>query len=98
MSEKHFANLIALAPETSLTTPKSQLTSITDHELHSVGVFKAKIQSPSVTTEDKIYVIPGLTGPPILSEGCLLNLGLMAYDKEGRFASAVLVSVVDSGQ
>ena len=86
MSEKHFANLIALAPETSLTTPKSQLTSITDHELHSVGVFKARIQSPSVTTEDKVYVIPGLTGPPILSEGCLLNLGLMAYDKEGRFA------------
>ena len=47
INEHQYAKLIKMAPETKLNSPKNQLTSITDHELRSIGVFKAEIQSPS---------------------------------------------------
>ena len=57
-----------------------------------IGKFTALISSPSTTIKDTFYVQrEDLPSPPIISEHCLLRLGMMKYCPEGSFATHTIL-------
>ena len=64
------------------------LLAVNNTQIKVKGRFTAQVSSPSTTITETFYVIEDpLDSPPLLSENCLLNLGLMRYCPEGSFAT-----------
>ena len=91
MSHRDFAKIKTANPKIKLQNKSTELKSITNHKLPCLGMFVTQLSSMSASCTDKIFVMENKfkISEPILSESCLLNLGLVSYSAEGKYALKV---------
>lgn len=71
---------------------RDKIRAVNGQKLDLVGKFTALISSPSTTIKDTFYVQrEDLPSPPIISEHCLLRLGMMKYCPQGSFATKTIL-------